>query len=193
MKKGLPHGFKAKSERLSESLRKDLGLSPTNPLLAEDLAEKLEINIFTLKDFAAPSEISIIRKSPYSFSALTLKNHQGKTVILHNEYHSKGRQQSNLMHELAHILCKHPLPEPEHLNGFPFPLRSYNQNHEKEAETLGGILQVTRKGLLWALNKKMSEADIAEYFTATKDMIRFRLNTSGVRRQLKKKAKIKSR
>ena len=181
----LRRGFKADAERLAQKLRLDLGKSATDSLSAEELAKKLKIRILKIQDLRLSlNQIKKIQDSPYSFSACTLNNKDGEKIIIHNEFHSPGRQQSNLMHEMAHILCEHPLPEARILNGYPFPLREYNVTHEAEAETLGGTLQVTREGLLWALKKRMTVGEIAIYYGATKNMINYRIKLTGVRKQL---------
>lgn len=186
MANGLPHGFKAEAERISEAMRTNLNKSPTDPLLAEELATILKIHIHTMGDIGlSRDQLDRVEDLPYCFSALTLKNHQGKDIIVHNEFHSPGRQQSNLMHEMGHILCKHPLPKPTTINGYPFLSRNYNKQHEVEAETLGGVLQVTRKGLLWALKRGMKIDEMASYYHASKSMINYRISKSGVRNQMK--------
>lgn len=182
----LPYGFKAWAERKSEKIRKDLRKSPSDPLLADELASKIGVGIFTLQELGLTSlQRSHLRNALYDFSAFTIKNYQGSNIIVHNEFHSVGRQQSNQMHEIAHIICEHPLPEPKRLDGFPFLLREYNYQHELEAETLGSVLQVTRKGLLKALKAGMNVDEMANYFHATKGMINFRISMTGVKRQIK--------
>lgn len=64
------------------------------------------------------------------------------------------------MHELAHLLCNHPLPDDIILPTLPF-LRRYNLQHEQEAEYLGATLQITRKGLVWAKRRGMAVSQIA--------------------------------
>lgn len=86
------------------------------------------------------------------------------------------------MHELAHLICKHPLPTESALPELPF-LRRYDPQHEQEAEYLGATLQLTRKGLAWALRRSMSVAQIAEYYKASHEMVDYRLNISGVSKQ----------
>ena len=118
------------------------------------------------------------------WSALTMITESGTRIIIHNITHSPERQQSNLMHELAHIICKHEMPLIGNLNGKSLPVRHYNEEHEAEAEWLGGNLQITRAGLLWALKRKMSTKEIQAYYTASAEMVTFRINTTGVKRQL---------
>jgi Zn-dependent peptidase ImmA (M78 family) len=88
------------------------------------------------------------------------------------------------MHELAHNICGHETSKSQQINGLGLLLREYNEEQEKEAEWLGSCLQLPRKALVWALNKKMSYEEISEYFQASEDMVRFRINTTGVKKQI---------
>ncbi|MDQ1090557.1 Zn-dependent peptidase ImmA (M78 family) [Siphonobacter sp. SORGH_AS 1065] len=89
------------------------------------------------------------------------------------------------MHELAHLICDHPLPSDVIIPGLPF-LRKYQPQHEQEAEYLGATLQISRKGLVWAMKQKMTKEEIAEYYKASQEMVTYRLNISGVARQFSK-------
>ena len=56
---------------------------------------------------------------------------------------SESRIQSDIMHELAHVLLGHKMEEINPSLGFP--LRKYDQSQEDEAEWLGGCLQLPSK------------------------------------------------
>ena len=86
------------------------------------------------------------------------------------------------MHEAAHILRNHPPARIVSVGGCSF--RTYSPEDEKEAEWLGGCLQITRDGLLWAIRKGMTNESIAAHFGASSEMVRFRRNTSGVDTQI---------
>jgi Zn-dependent peptidase ImmA (M78 family) len=87
------------------------------------------------------------------------------------------------MHELAHIICKHTIPEEYKNIPIPFGMRHHCEEHEEEAKYLGGCLQITRAGLLWVTKKSMTIEEIANYYNATVDMVKYRLNVSGVSKQ----------
>ncbi len=80
------------------------------------------------------------------------------------------------MHEFAHILLKHRFNtvDPETM------LPQRNQNDEDEATYLGGCLQIPRRGLLWAAQRKMPLQAIALHFGASEEMVRFRSNVTSV-------------
>lgn len=78
------------------------------------------------------------------WSALTILNNEEKYIIIHNPTHSKLRQEKNIMHELAHIICKHKPEKLEPRENFPFLLRDYNNvDQEEEAKWLGCLFTVT--------------------------------------------------
>ncbi len=62
----------------------------------------------------------------------------------------------------------------------PLALRSYNSEHEEEAKCLGSTLQLAKPGLLWASKRNMTNEEIANYFTASIDMVNYRMNTTGI-------------
>jgi len=107
----------------------------------------------------------------------------GNRIIIHNQYHSIARQQSDIMHELAHIICKHERAQTTYDFPIPMGMRDFNEEQEEEAKCLGATLQIARPGLLWAKKKNMQTDEIASYFTASTDMVNYRMNTTGVFKQ----------
>jgi Zn-dependent peptidase ImmA (M78 family) len=180
-------GFKAESERKAELFRSVLSIEAHEPLPAALLAEHLGLKIFTAKEIFGQNCTSLrILSNSNEWSALTLPCKSGENIIIHNEYHSRLRQESNLMHELAHNICGHESPSHSRIDGLGLLMRIYKEEQEKEAEWLGGCLQLPRKALSWAiLKRKMNENDISDYYTASIEMVRFRINTTGVMQQAK--------
>jgi hypothetical protein len=107
-KNTLRRGFKSEANRIAVITRAELGLKPIDKLCGFKLAKHKGIHIYTLLDFGI-SESDIHNYN--SWSALTLPNRVGDRMIIHNHTHSPQRQQSNLMHELAHIICGHQMRE----------------------------------------------------------------------------------
>ena len=176
------YGFKTKAERLSEQYRDELGFSKFDPLDAYLLAKHLSVPISAVDDFESDlqeSNLATLRDTS-KFSAMWFANEDDEKFIIHNNYHSSKRQQSNLMHELAHVILEHNIsPEAARLC-FQTGLHYFNTEHEQEAKYLGGCLQITRPGLLWALKRNWSENKISDYYHASVEMVRYRLNISGV-------------
>jgi len=146
------------------SIEKSLVLLFKDYLSAKELADHLSIDILT------PSVIDglpehhldlLIKKDSSKWSGATFKCNQ-KHFIIYNETHAGVRAESTIMHEIAHILCKHEPSVPLKSNGLNLLLRDHNPEHEAEAEWLGGCLQLPREGLIWALKQGMSSEEIAE-------------------------------
>lgn len=178
----LRKGFKSEAERKAEFYRAELKLSKFAPLDAFKLAEHLNVLVAGVSDVIPASEIKKLNNnsSQDKFSALLMKNVDDDPLIIHNDSDSIFRQQSNLMHELAHFICGHEIPKEIANLNLPTNLRYFNQTHEEEAKYLGGCLQITKAGLLWKTKQNCSVEEISEFYNASVDMVKYRLNSSGV-------------
>jgi len=182
----LKRGFKTHAEKQAIEYRTKLSLKQHDPLDAFALSNYLQIPIYSATNLLTSQVDSTLLmgsgENDCGWSALTMITKAGNKIIIHNPFHSSARQQSNIMHELSHIICKH-----EHAAKYDFELplgmRHFNELHEEEAKCLGAALQITRPGLLWALNRNMSQLDIANHYNASLEMVSYRLNTSGVLKQ----------
>lgn len=180
-------GFKKWTDEKVIELRKQLGLYASSPLCAFKLCEFLKIPIFEPSAIQGLSEEllnELLVDGSTHWSAATIPLNEGKYIIIHNPTHSPARQQSNLMHEIAHILCGHQIPEQTKNTGLSGFLRNYNAEHEDEAEWLGSSLQLPRPALLYSLNRRMTVNDIAEHYNCSLEMVQYRINITGVKRQL---------
>lgn len=184
----LPRGFKAKAERIAIELRKELSLLPIDPLCGFKLAEHFKITVYKPTEiFPAGTNIDELvgtATKDKGWSALTMKKENGDKIIIHNHLHGPMRQQSNLMHELAHIICDHQQPESHKGVTLPSFMREFDKQQEEEANYLGSALQITRDGLIWALKKRMEMNEIVDHFNASHAMVTLRINSTGVKRQL---------
>jgi len=184
----LKHGFKAKAERLALEYRSKLLIEPHGSLDGFDLAAFLEIPIYDATEFLnSPLEKARLAGSGENdcgWSALTMTPASGRKIIIHNPYHTLPRQQSNIMHELSHIICGHE-EGPRYDFLIPLGMRSFDEVHEEEAKCLGATLQLPRVSLVWAAKKNMNNFEISEHFNASIEMVAYRLNTSGVLKQFK--------
>lgn len=175
----LKRGFKANSEKLANEYRAKLGIHPCAPMCGFKLAQHLGILIFTASEID-PKLAEVLYNENSGWSALTMTTKQNNKIIIHNETHAIPRQQSNIMHELAHIICKHS--KKEHIYDFdiPFGMRDFDQNQEDEAIYLGATLQLSTPCLLWSKKRQMSKQEIADYYTASTEMVTFRMNSTGI-------------
>lgn len=175
-------GFKAWSEKQAVYWRRKLNLPAHAYLPARDLADYHSIDVIGPADIPGIAQKDVDRlliRDPRGWSAVTVSVDLC-TIIISNPRHSLPRQESNIMHELAHIICGHNPIRFKQVPWFPFPFREYQKEDEEEAEWLGASLQIPRDGLMWALNRGMQQAQIEEYFKASRRMVQFRRNKTGV-------------
>ena len=182
----LRRGFKAWCERAAVGYRRDLDLGPDSPLDPRKLAQHLSITIW------APDQISgldaevvrhLLEVDVESWSAVTLSV-GSRIVIISNKSHSVTRQNSNLAHEMAHIILKHPPNQMFVTANGKMMMRHYNAVHEEEAGCLSGALLVPRGALLARLSRGASDAEIACYFDVSLELLKMRKNVTGVIYQL---------
>ncbi|HEY3411896.1 MAG TPA: ImmA/IrrE family metallo-endopeptidase [Armatimonadota bacterium] len=179
-------GFKQDAEREALAYRKTLSLAGHMKLPAADLAKHLGIRIITPRDVPGLSAMDLSRlleADEGSWSGVTLTR-AGFSIIICNPSHSLRRQESDIMHELAHLICRHDPATRLDLRDCPFFLRTYDQAQEDEANWLGGALQVPRAGLVWAMVRKMDKQAMALHFGASEQMVEFRCRMTGIRKQI---------
>ncbi len=185
----LERGFKTRSEKKSESIRNEMGLESYSHLCAFELANHLNIKVYKPSEiFGEDVNIDMLvgtKGQNNGWSALTMETKKNNRIIIHNNLHSDSRQQSDLMHELAHVICNHKPPPARTDVNIPIFMREHDPKQEQEAILLGSVLQLPRVGLLWALKKNMSKDEISQYYNASDKMVNFRINSSGVKNQLK--------
>jgi hypothetical protein len=177
----LRRGFKSEAENISAQCRRDLGLKEFHPLSSFVLAKHLELEVITPSDLPGLRNESLNELLSGSgtshWSAVTI-GVEKPVLIIYNSSHSPARIESNIMHEAAHVLLKHPMGEIDTSLGIP--LRKYDPIQEMEAEWLGGCLQLPTPALkkYYCFGTHTIE-QIAEIFNASIQMVRYRLGVSG--------------
>ena len=157
----LRRGFKAQAAELAQEVRAELGLRPLDRLDPRVLALHLTIPIVTLSELAADADGArhFLLIEPGAFSALTVFFGH-RRLIVHNDSHSEARQNSDLVHELAHGLLLH---EPTTALDGATGCRNWNDRIEAEANWLTGELLVTRRAALsvapWAISEASGPAE----------------------------------
>lgn len=175
-------GFRAEAERISAALRNDLGIAAADPLPLDEAARVRSAKVVSAADLVEIERLAELeRLQAFAFSACTF-DVGNKAVIVFNPLRSEPRQRSDVAHELSHLLLRHELTEIREVAGVPF--RTCRPDQEEEATTLGGALLLPRPLLLRAVARGLGMADIAHEYTVTPEMARFRLNTTGVARQI---------
>ena len=181
--KNLPRGFKSHSEKIALDFRDQLGLSYYSCLDARDLAKHLDVSVKTPFDFKLDeNSLYNLTRNESGWSALTIKINN-RNLIIHNPTHSPVRQQTNIMHELAHIICEHPMPKMIIISGMSLPLRYYDPKLEEEADWLSSTLILPRKALYRCKKNNMSIQQIANFYGVSQSLVRMRENLTGISRQ----------
>lgn len=173
----LRRGFVKEANEYAAEFRTELNLLPTDPICPFLLCEYLEIPVTGLsKHPSIPPNV----KSYFSlqgqndFSATTLVDGIFKEII-HNDYHHPNRQNSNVVHELAHVLLGHE-PRPPMLED---GCRNIDKNIEHEANELGWIILVPKNVAMRALEGFVSLGDAARYYNVSLQLMTYRVRKSG--------------
>lgn len=179
----MKHGFKAQAERQARSLRKALRLSTSTPLIGTQLAEHLGVRISSANGIPQiPPEIreQLWEVDNTSWSAFTISHVDHGKWVFYNPTHSRGRHESNVMHEISHVICDHEPSKFVTFNGCSLSLRTCDSEQEEEADWLCGCLKLPRESLLWAVRRGLTNEQIANHFVSSLDMVKFRRNVTGV-------------
>lgn len=172
-------GFKTEANEIAREIRRELGLRDADPLDPWKLAAHLAVPVVPLSSFRADASRAarLFRTvERETFSAVTVFAGTER-MIVYNDAHFRGRQASDIAHELAHALLQHP----------PAPIfdahgcRNWDAALEDEANWLAAALLVSEEAALTiALNGTSTEAAAARY-GVSKQMLQFRLNVTGAR------------
>jgi hypothetical protein len=186
--KSLERGFKAWAERTSLTFRKELELTADDPLSPNTLADYLKVALWTPHNVPGMTKDildQLLERDPWGWSATSLQIN-GQGIVIYNPKHSSGRQSSDITHELAHIILDHqPATIVLSADLDSVGMRSFNQKQEDEANCLAWTLLVPRDGLIHAKIRRRSVEQIAAQYGVTKTLVSYRINSTGVGRQLK--------
>jgi Zn-dependent peptidase ImmA (M78 family) len=182
----LRRGFLAEAEREAKQVRADLGLRPAEPVDVYQVAKHLGVRVIAADELIDAARLQDLeRLQAFAFSACTF-DIDGIKVIVVNPLRTPARRASDIAHELAHLLLDHQLDEIRIVADVPF--RTCRPDQEEEATNLGGALLLPRPLLLSAVRRGLDEQSIAAQYDVSTEMARFRLNRTGVRRQLRSTA-----
>lgn len=167
--------FLDRCEGLAVDWRYRLQLRPFDRLPAEQLLNELGGEAVTPNQipYASPDAIAHLMTCGNWSAGIVRRK---PLLIVYHPAASPARHQSNLMHELAHVLLDHPMVGFSQETGLP--LR--DKRHEEEATHLGGCLQIPSSGLEWAVNQGFTCGQIANHFQASRAMVRFRSNMTRI-------------
>lgn len=179
----LPRGFKSAAERLAVAVRADLGLDPLAPIDCAEVCKELGIPTVTVPELvasgASPRSIQQILAPDAKFSAMTVAAGT-RRLIVYNHRHPAGRRANSLAHELSHILLEHPMSPALSDGG----CRMWDSGLEAQADWQAGALLVPREAALVWMRTNESLEDGALHFGVSVQLFQWRVNQTGVRRQL---------
>jgi Zn-dependent peptidase ImmA (M78 family) len=185
-------GFKSWAERTSQNFRREFGLQPPSPLSPAELAAYLDIHLCTPGDVPGlPKDVldQLLRHDPSGWSAVSFYQ-RNRGVVIYNPSHSKGRQASDIMHELAHVVLDHRPATLIMSQDGSLVMRSYDRKQEDEANWLGWCLLLPRDALVQSLRRALSVEMIAEQYGVSETLVRFRLRVTGVQAQLRARQRV---
>lgn len=178
----LRRGFKAEAERDAARVRKELGLALHDRLDPRDLARHLGIAVVDASDLVDIDDLEELeRLQAFAFSAATFEI-EDRSIVVVSPLRTIGRQNSDIAHELAHVMLSHNLSEIREVDGMPF--RTCKPEEEEEATAFGGTLLLPRPLLLSAARRQATVDEISQQYEVTIEMARFRYNSTGVARQV---------
>ena len=170
---GVQRGFKAYAERLALELRAEMRLQPHDRICCFALAKHLDVPVFPFADHTKDLPHAEREALYEQFHGLTVAWRPGRAV-LYNERNSPPRQQSDLAHELSHVLLQHPMADVV-LGGHR------NSVYEEEAAILSGALLVPRAAVVYLLQQPLSDAQAAAVLGVSEQMFTYRANVTGAR------------
>jgi IrrE N-terminal-like domain len=182
----LRRGFKTWCENAAHGYRRELGLKPFAPLDPRLLASKLDVRVWTPDDVPGVPTAALRQLTevdPSSWSAVTLCV-AGRHLIITNDRHSPERQNNSITHELSHLILEHKSAQVFVSSTGQMMLGHYDTVQEEEANCLSGALLVPREALLHVLSNGYDHARAAAYFVVARDLLRMRINLTGVQRQI---------
>lgn len=175
-------GFKAEAERIASRVRSEMRLAETDPLDAKALATHVGATVRCADELTTLDKLQALEDlQPGCFSACTFTI-ADRHIIVYSPLASPGRTQSDIAHEVAHILLKHEVKTIETIGAQSF--FTCDPEEEQEANWLAGCLLLPRPLLLRAAARGADAAIIAADYGVSEQMAAFRVRTTGVARQL---------
>ena len=161
-------------------------MGPDAPLSAFSLAADLGITVWNEGDVSGVSGDDIRQlciTDSESWSAFTMRV-EDCHLIVYNSAQSTPRQNSVVMHELAHIMLGHELTSASITEDGHFVPTSYNQDQEDEADWLAGTLLLPRPSLLQIRYRRVSDMEAMETYMVSQQMLTWRIRMTGVDHQI---------
>jgi Zn-dependent peptidase ImmA (M78 family) len=165
----LAREFYSHCENIASRLRYGLKLLAYDPLPARRLAAHMGIEVFMPSELPGLTEMDIVHAAESDgWSAITVLNNP--PIIIAHPRHPPPEFESDMMHELAHVLLKH---KPELLGQISAyrVARRYAKTQEYEADALGDCLQLPRAAIHYARQLNLANIQIVTRFCVSQQCI----------------------
>lgn len=176
----LRRGFRKEAEEYAQDFRSELQLHSHDPLDPLRLAEHLAIPVHTLSQHPAIPEADkdhFLNSGNSDFSATTLAEGTYREII-HNDFQHSNRQNSNIIHEIAHIILGHP-PKPPMISE---TCRNFDPVMEKEANELGFTLLVPKIAALFAVEHFRDLPAASKFYAVSESLLGYRIRITNARK-----------
>lgn len=183
-------GFKTSCENIARQQRRNLSLAPVDPINPRSLAKHLGIRVRTVEEVPglSPNCVrTLLHEDADSWSAITLSAN-GKSIIILNSSHAPTRLASDLVHEIAHIMLGHKPARIDLTEDGSLMLSTYSRQQEDEANWLAGCLLLPRDALVLIRRQRLDLTAAARKYGTSMDMLRYRINVTGVDYQFKRRS-----
>ena len=182
----MQRGFKARCEQMAGRYRKRLGVSLQDALPYRQLADELEVVLWTPGDVPGLDPETVHQLSVTgagAWSAVTVSL-DGKHVVVVNTAQDERRIPNSVVHELAHIILGHSASRVDISEDGHLWLSTYGREQEDEADWLAAAVLLPRDGLLPCFARYRDVRKTADRFKVSVELVRWRLSATGVRRQV---------
>lgn len=179
----MKRGFKKRAEERAIQLRQQLSLQPWDRLASTKLALELGVDIVDPEQILGltPEQLAILLElRADEWSAVTLVTDERKHLVIENPSHGPKRREATRMHELAHIILQHRPSAFDQIEGLGVIVRGFDQEQEDEADWFGRCIHLPKPLLSYCLNRGHTPEQMSDYCNASPELVRLRLNMSGV-------------
>ncbi len=171
--------FIGEANEIALSIRTELGLVASAPMSPWVVAEHLDIPVVKMSSLSneAPTGVAhFSSRSQSDFSGLTVFYGLSR-MIVHNDFHSLGRQANDVSHEVSHALLRHqPSPALDNLG-----CRFWDGRIEEEAAYLGGALLVPQEATLSIARRGLTTQAAALEYGVLQSLITYRMRITAAR------------
>src|SRR5207249_3526501 len=172
----------AEAERIAQSVRKAMGLRSIDPMDSVGLARHVAAEVRRADELVDLAKLEALEAiQPGAFSAATFHVND-RRVVVYSPVASDGRRQSDIAHEVAHLLLAHRVNEVRRVG--ELSLFTCDPDEEQEANWLAGCLLLPRQLLLRAAKAGLDARGIAVRYRVSEQMAAFRIRATGVIRQM---------